>query len=256
MRNYSQNDSGRGRNNGNSRSYSYPQRHSREWDTLDNPNSDTSYQAGGSYDRRNTYGASTSDYQNYNGNNNRGYNSRYGSREWDSYDGRDNGRYNERGPGSHYESRQNYGGRNQYNNNDDRNFFERAGDRIRQKWNDWTDNDRSYNDYENRQSYGSNFNDRDDYNNSYDRYNSGRSYGGNNNDRDYNYGSTGNHRGSNNYSNERNSGYGNNSGYGRYNSSERFDRDREYGYGDNTRAYNGNRGSQGNNYRSTEDFAW
>lgn len=61
--------------------------------------------------------------------------------------------------------------RSSYRNNDDRNFFERAGDRIKDTWNDWrdtTNNRDNRNDYlhhENR--YGANDRDRDKSYNGY-----------------------------------------------------------------------------------------
>jgi hypothetical protein len=57
-------------------------------------------------------------------------------------------------------NRRGYRGNRGYNRNDDRNFFERAGDKIRETWNDWTDRDErydnDYNDSYNRGSYGRN----------------------------------------------------------------------------------------------------
>lgn len=286
MKNYSNSRNGNNRNNNsNSRSYQYPQRHNREWDTLENSDNGGTSQTGGSYDRRNNYGGYTSDYQTSQG---------YENRPFDSYD-RDSERYssrsgsqgysrghnddyrNEHIPGTNYSSRHDFGSRGNYSS-DDRNFFERTGDRIRQKWNDWTDNDndRPYNDYENRQSYRSNYNDRDGYNNSYDRYRSGRNYDASNSDRDLNnnYRSSesnrGNYYGSSNAGRGYNSNSGNSRDYSAYGPSgyddttnrgdrRHFDPDKhehDYGYGTSTRSYNGNRGSYGSHIRSREDYSW
>jgi hypothetical protein len=59
------------------------------------------------------------------------------------------------------------------NRGDNRNFFERAGDRIRDKWNDWTDNDRNnYNSSWNRRSNDNHRNSDSQRNNySYNNYN-------------------------------------------------------------------------------------
>lgn len=278
MKNQSNSHSGQNRGN-NRNSYSYPQRSNREWDTLENRHDDGTSQTGGSYDRRNNYGAYTTDYQGYPGRENRNYDSqnnarrrdedRYDSRSWnEDRDRQHSNNYNEDFPGSNYSSRHDFGSRSQYRNDDDRNFFERAGDRIRQKWNDWTDKDRDhdnyenrsfrpdYNDYENRQNYSSNYNDRDDYNNSYSRYTADRGYSAANGDRDY-YPADRNNK---SYSRSRdayNSGYtGDQRYYGPDNRYSRDRQEREYGYGTSTRAYNGNRGNYGSDIRSTEDFAW
>lgn len=277
MKNQSNSRSGQNRGN-NRNSYSYPQRFNREWDTLENRHDDGNSQTGGSYDRRNNYGAYTSDYQAYPGRENRNYDSQNNSRHWDEdrYDSRslnqDRGRqhsrdYSEHIPGSNYSSRHDFGSRSHYQHDDDRNFFERAGDRIRQKWNDWTDNDRDqynyenrnnrsgYNDYENRQNYRSNYNDRDDYNNSYNRYNADRGYSASNSDRD-NYTTN---RSNQSYGRGRdtyNSGAYNSDYYNSDNHYRRDRQEREYGYGASTRAQNGNRGTYGSDIRSTEDFSW
>lgn len=229
-------------NNNNRSSYSYPQRVNRQWDTLDNRDEMGPQHTGGSYDRRNNYGGYTSDYeypgQSVDNARNNGWNEERNARNND-WGRQHSGSYNERMPGSNYSSRHAYGSHNSSNRGDDRNFFERAGDRIRQKFNDWTDDDRSYDrDYEARQSYNSNYNDRDDYNNSYDRYNGSRGYSASDSDRD-------------------NYGHGNNRGYGNFYGSgggSRFadDRYNEDGYSNNTRGNNGHRGFN----RSSDDFAW
>lgn len=75
---------------------------------------------------------------------------------------------------SYYGSGRNHNDRNDH----DRNFFERAGEKIRDKWNDWTDRDNDRD--EDRYNWGSNSH----YRNNSDRYNSRRyeNYGrGNNN---------------------------------------------------------------------------
>lgn len=66
--------------------------------------------------------------------------------------------------GNYGRSSGNYGGGynprgyDRYNEDNDRNFFERAGDKIRETWNDWTDgdDDRNYrgNNYSSRGNYG------------------------------------------------------------------------------------------------------
>jgi hypothetical protein len=93
-----------------------------------------------------------------------GNENRYGSDpHYSLYGSEDSARYN----------------RNHYND-DDRNFFERTGDRIRETWNDWTNNDRR-NERDSRNDYNSRNEDsrrNEDYRNLRDYSDRDKSYNG------------------------------------------------------------------------------
>jgi hypothetical protein len=62
---------------------------------------------------------------------------------------------NESRDNERYFSRSRNGGHNYNNSNGDRdrNIFQRAGDKIKEVWNDWRDDDRDYDDYEDNDYY-------------------------------------------------------------------------------------------------------
>src|SRR5690606_14739298 len=113
--------------------------------------------------------------------------------------------YNRRNRG-YYNDHDNYRGSRDWHHDDDRTFFERAGDRIRETWNRWTDDDDDRRSgyprrNDNRDEYGDNMFQRAgrrirdtwrDWTNSDDRDNYSRDYDDDGRDYDYrrNYGNT------------------------------------------------------------------